>query len=650
MLNLKQSKSIVRLGIAAAALCLLAAAAPARGDQAEEEELVQPSELKRMSIEELMEIDVTSVSRRRERVSRAAAAVAVITGEEIRRSGANSLPEALRLVNALHVARFDSRTWAISARGFNIGTANKLLVLIDGRTVYTSVFSGVFWDVQDLLLDDVDRIEVIRGPGAALWGANAVNGVINVISKSARETQGGLVRLVAGTEDRAFATLRHGGRLGEKAWYRGYGKYRSIDALALARGGSAEDPLRTAQGGFRVGGDRSERDSFTFHGDVYRGVIGELTRADTDVSGGNLVGQWTRRLGPDSGLELQAYWDRSRREVPGQFVENHSDTWDVDLQHRLPASGRHDVVWGLGYRVNSDDLESTPLVAWVPERRRQELFSAFIQDEISLVRDRLRLTVGSKLEVHESTGLEVQPSIRAAWTPNDHRTLWAAVSRAVREPTRIDEDTRFLFNGIVIVRGSREFESEELLAYELGYRLQPRAGVSVDLATFYNVYDQLRSQEPPAGGAPFPITLANKLNADTYGAELQVNVQPAPRWRLYGGYAWFRKDLRFDPDSRDRSGGLQEGNDPEHRFAIRSYLDLPGGIELDAWLRYVDRLPFPAIPAYTELDLRLGWRPAEALELALVGQNLLHDQHAEFPTSIPKEVQRGVYGKVTWRL
>ena len=647
-MNLLPSRNVSAVRRWAATGVLLLAAMPGLAMVPQEAPQVEPSELKKLSIEELMQIDVTSVSRRSEPASRAAAAVTVITGEDIRRSGVTSLPEALRLANALHVARFDSRTWAISARGFNIGTANKMLVLIDGRTVYTSLFSGVFWDVQDVLLDDIDRIEVIRGPGAALWGANAVNGVINIITKSARETQGGLVNLGAGNEERGFGALRHGGKLGERAWYRAYAKYRSVDALALAAGGSAKDPLRMAQGGFRVDGDRSDRDSYTVQGDVYRGVIGDLTFSDTDVHGGNLLGRWSRRFSAASGLDLQVYWDRTHRIVPSQFEERYRDTWDLDFQHRLPLGRRHDLVWGLGYRVNSDQVEDTPLVHWVPTHRTQNLFSAFGQDEITLA-DHVRLTIGSRFEVQESTGIEIQPNVRMAWTPDDRQTVWGSVSRAVRAPTRLDEDARFLIGPVVIIQGSRDFESEELIAYELGYRLQPHGGTSLELATFYNVYDNLRSQEPPANGRPFPITLANHLNADTYGAELRFNVQAAPWWRLYTSYTYFEKDLSLDPGSRDPTGGVAEGNDPAERFAIRSYIDLPGRVELDASLRHVGRLPSPVIPAYTELDLHLGWRPTDRLELAVVGQNLLHDQHAEFSTARPKEVQRSVYGKATWR-
>jgi iron complex outermembrane recepter protein len=632
-------------------LTALTTVVPAIASVPQEADTVEPTELKSLSIEELMEIDVTSVSRRSEQVSQAAAAVTVITSEDIRRSGVTSLPEALRLANALHVARVDSRTWAISARGFNISTANKLLVLIDGRSVYTPLFSGVFWDVQDVLLEDVDRIEVIRGPGATLWGANAVNGVINIITKSARQTQGGLVNAGAGNEERGFGALQHGGTLGERTWYRAYGKHRSIDALALASGGSAEDPLRMTQGGFRVDGERSDRDSFTLQGDLYQGESGELVRADTDVDGGNLLGRWTRRFSETSSLDLQIYWDRTHRRVPTQF-EEHRDTWDMELQHRLPfGGGRHDLVWGLGYRVSADDVESTPVLAWVPGERSLDLFTVFAQDEISLVPDRLRLTLGARLESHEIAGTEVQPTVRVAWTPNgsERQILWGAVSRAVRAPTRIDEDIRFLSGPVVVLQGSSDFDFEKVVAYELGYRIQPRASTSVDFVSFYNVYDDLRSQERPTSGAPIPVTLGNNLNAETWGGELRINFQAAPWWRLYSSYNYFQKDLSLDPGSTDPTGGLSEGNDPDSRFALRSYMDLPGRLELDAWLRYVDQLPQPRIPAYTELDLRLGWRATDRLELSLVGQNLLHDQHAEFWTVVPKEVERSFYGKATWR-
>ena len=628
--------------------CLLAGPAAARQDAGET--AAAAADLKRLSIEELMEIEVTSVSRRAERLNQAAAAVIVITQDDIRRSGVNSLPEALRLVNSLHVARLSQRSWAINARGSNTTTSNKLLVLIDGRSVYTPLFSGVFWEVQDTLLDDVERIEVIRGPGATLWGANAVNGIINVITKRAADTQGGLLTAGAGDEERGFGGVRYGGTLGERGHYRAYGKYFDRDSLVLVDGSDARDPMRMGQGGFRADWQTSGRDAFTFQGDAYAGRIGEPTRDDTDVDGGNLLGRWSRTLGEGSDLELQAYWDRTHRRIPGLFEED-LDTLDLDFQHRFPLAGRHDVVWGFGYRRHHDRVGNSPALAFLPARRDFDLFSLFAQDEVSLLDERLTLTAGSKLEHNESTGFEVQPSVRAAWKASERRTLWAAASRAVRTPTRIDED--FVVsapNGQPLLRGSRDFESEELIAWELGYRIQPHPEVLLDVAAFYDVYDDLRSQEPPASG-PGPTVLANKLEMDAWGIELRSNLQPVSGWRLQVAWSWLDKELRLDPDSRDPTRGAAEGNDPEHRVSLRSSVDLPAGLELDGWLRYVSELPSPAVDAYTELDLRLGWRASDALELALVGQNLLHGSHAEFGPATPlrEEVERGFYGKVTWR-
>lgn len=642
-----------RIGILMAGLLAALAALPdARAQKTETrtETVPSPSELKKLSIEELMDLDVTSVSRRSEKLSRAAAAITVITQEDLRRSGVTSLPEALRLAVSLHVARFDGRTWAISARGFNLTTANKMLVLIDGRSVYTPLFSGVFWDVQDTVLEDVDRIEVIRGPGATLWGANAVNGVINVITRNAAETQGGLAAAGAGNEEHGFATARYGGALGETGHYRVYARYYDRDGLARQNGDDAGDGARMGQSGFRADWTGAATDSFTVQGDVYDGRLGHIVQDDTRVDGGNLLGRWSRRFSATSSADLQVYWDRTHRDIPAQF-EEHLDTWDLDFQHRLQPAPGHDLTWGLGYRYSRDRVDNSPLVAFLPEHRGLDLASGFIQDEIAFAADRLHLTVGTKLEHNESTGFEVQPSARFFWTPKEDRTLWAALSRAVRTPTRIDEDVRFFApNGLVTVQGSRDFESEELLAWELGYRVLPWQDLSLDVAAFYNVYDHLRTVEPQPGGG-FPWVIDNRMDAETWGVEVRAAWQVSERWRLYGGYAFLDEDFQLDPDSHDVNRGQGEGNDPWHRFSLRSLLDLPGGVELDAWLRRTSELPAPTVPDYTELDLRLGWHATEALELSLVGQNLLHDQHLEFrsASSIPEEVERSVYGKVTWR-
>ncbi len=627
-------------------LLLLGLAAPL---SSQEEPPVEPAELKQLSIEQLMEIDVTSVSRRSERLSKAAAAITVITGEDLRRSGVTNLPDALRLSVSMHVAQSDGHTWAISARGFNssFATADKLLVLIDGRSVYTPLFSGVFWDVQDVPLEDVDRIEVIRGPGATLWGANAVNGVINIITRSAKATQGGLVTAGAGNET-DLGSVRWGGKLGAGTYYRAYGKYYSRSALDLEQGGSAHDPLHRTQGGFRVDRDDAGAGAFTLQGDLYNGGYSEVSRPqDTDLDGANLLGRWKRTLAAGSSMDLQVYFDRSHRRTPGYF-EEHRDTLDADFQHRFPVGQRQDVVWGLGSRVTRDEVTNSQVVEFIPDHRTLNLFSSFVQDEIALVKDRLRLTLGSKFEYNDYSGLEVQPSLRAAWTPNDRHTLWGAVSRAVRTPTRLDEDVAFLAaNGTPFLSGNRDFRSEELLAWELGYRIQPTPDLLVDAALFYDVYDHLRTFEPVGSTGQF--VFGNELDADAWGLELRSSWQPAPWWRLHAGYVWFGKHLRLAPDSGDPTGGKLSGDDPRSRWSLRSVMDLPGGFELDGWLRYVGELPSPLVPAYTELDVHLGWRWSERLELALVGQNLLHAHQVEFaPNPFVEAVQRSFYGKVTW--
>ncbi len=629
---------------AAAAVLALSCAVPVR---AQETFLAQ--DLKGLSIEELMEIDVTSVSRRREPFFEAASAVAVVTAEEIRRSGVTSLPQALRLVNSLHVARQSQGTWAISARGFNATTADKMLVLIDGRSVYTPLFSGVFWDVQDVLLEDVERIEVIRGPGATVWGANAVNGVINVITKPAADTQGGLAVAGAGNEERGLGAARWGGALGERGHYRVYGKYASRDALQLRDGGDAGDDMWLGQGGFRSDWRTADGDAVTVQGDAYTGRLSEPLAGDSNRDGGNLLGRWSRRWAERSGVELQVYYDRTHRAIPAVF-EEHRDTWDVDFQHDFELGKRQSLIWGLGFRHSRDRVRNSSQVEFVPDRLAQDLFSAFVQDEISLRDDRLRLTLGTKLEHNEWTGLEVLPNARFSLALGERRILWGAVSRAVRTPSRLDEDVVLRprqLPGFVALVGNPEFEPETLIAYELGHRTQVGPDVIVDNAVFYNVYDDLRSVEPaPDGG--FPFTLGNLANAETWGLETRINWQPVEWWRWRFGYAWL--DGRYSVDPGSRAAVQPQGNDPEHRFLVRSFVDLPGGVELDAWLRWVDRLPAPEVPSYFELDFHLGWRPREALELALIGRNLLHESHEEFgPASPDRElVERSLLGRATW--
>ncbi len=606
--------------------------------------------LKQLSLEELMDIEVTSVSKRPEKLSETASAIQVITGDDIRRSGVTRLPEALRLATNLEVAQVDARQWAVSARGFNGTSANKLLVLIDGRTIYTPVNSGVFWDAQDVLLDDIDRIEVISGPGATLWGANAVNGVINITSKSAKDTQGGLVTAAAGDELTDFGAVRHGGTLAPNVYYRVYAKHTERDATRLANGNDASNDQEATQGGFRVDWEASDR-QLTLQGDLYRARIDQLNQAAISLSGGNVLGRWSRTLAKDSDIKLQVYFDRTNRRQPVSFVES-VNTYDVDFQHRLPLGERHGVVWGLGYRLIEDHIGNDyPALAFYPAQVTRQTFSAFAQDEIALVKDKLSLTLGTKIEHNARTGFEYQPSGRLAWRLSKEQTIWAAVSRAVHTPSRVDgelyapRDPPFFQ-----LVGNDQFESEVLLAYELGYRVQPRPWLFLSLATYYHDYDKLRNSERLNPPALLPFILRNSQEGSVVGAEFTADARVTDRWRLQAGYTQLHLELRNKPSSA--SFGPPTNADSNHQFSLRSSLDLPGHLEFDATYRFVARIKSQRTPAYDELDLRLGWRPTTQLELSVAGQNLLRDRHTEFQgssTSPRQYIERSVYGKVTWR-
>lgn len=631
-------------------LCLLlVASVPAAAvAQVDNDRIAQ--DLKRLTLEQLAEVDVTTVSRRSERLSDVTAAVSVVTGEDVRRSGATTLAEAMRLADALDVARVHGNSWAVSARGFTITTANKLLVMIDGRTIYSPLFSGTFWDAQDMLLADIDRIEVVRGPGGATWGANAVNGVINVISKPAAATRGTFAMVTAGTLEHFISSVRHGGRFGQGGSYRVYGKVRDRGAQLLASGGSAEDTFRAGQGGFRLESAASGARTWFVQGDVYRGRNGLLQREDADIAGGNILGQWTRRFSGSSEVQLQAFYDRTFRHVPGQFKETR-DTADAELLHRRVA-GRHHFVAGGNVRVTGGRDIGTSGFRFEPERRSNTLIGLFAQDEITLRPQRVFLTLGSKFERNDFTGFEVQPTARVRVIVSGLQTAWAAVSRAVRLPTRFDTDLRLVnpVTDAVTLTGSESFDAENVIAYEGGYRFRPHPRISLDAAAFVNRYGDLRSQELPAIAGQ-PIVLANMLNASTTGVELAARVHPMDGWRIHTSYAYLHRDFSVDPGSRDPFDGVFEANDPAHLFSARSLLDLPYGLELDVMARAVGRRPAPVVKGYGELDLRLGWTIKPGWDLSLVGQNLLHAQHSElFSASSPRyAMRRGAYVRSTWR-
>ncbi len=656
--------------IAGSLLVLAGAGAPALGAAAE---TAPPPAYLDLTLEELMNIEVTSVSKKEEKLANASAAIYVITQDDIRRSGHQRIPELLRMVPGVQVARIDANKWAISIRGFNGNFANKLLVLIDGRSVYTPVFSGVYWDIQDTLIEDIDRIEVVRGPGASLWGANAVNGVINIITKSAKETQGGLVTAGGGSVELAFGGLRYGGRLRDDMHYRVYGKYYGHDDFVDAGGIHAADEWRMGQGGMRFDWDISPEDLFTGQGDLYVGESGATIPFTQTVSppfvelvddmehafGGNLLTRWTHRFSETSESALQAYYSYDDRKI--KVVDQKIHTLDLDFQHYFHLAERHEITWGLGYRLILDDFDNGRDVVFDPEKRDVHLFSSFIQYEMAIIPERLRFTLGTKLEHNQFTGIEVQPNTRLQWTPHPRHALWGAIARAVRSPSRADEDAQLNLQAsagtIGRVYGNGHFRSEELWAFEGGYRLRPVDRLTLDAATFYNIYDSLSTFE--FSGAPFlegatvvvPLRVDNELFGETYGVEVAGNLQVTEWWRLSAAYTFLQMQLHRTKSSTSTQEDA-EGQSPQNQVNVRSGLNLPWNLELDLALNFVDRLPAYDVHSYFRLDARLGWRPSKNLELSVGAQNLLDNQHPEFGSEVfthPTEVERAFYGKLVWR-
>ena len=606
----------------------------------------QPKNLALLSLEELMDVEVTSVSKKPEKFSKSAAAIEVVTGENIRRSGAVSIPQALRNVPGLQVAQVDSRQWAISARGFNTTSANKLLVLMDGRSIYTPLFSGVFWDAQDTMMEDLEQIEVIRGPGAALWGANAVNGVINITTKNAKDTQGWLASGGLGTEERGFGGLRYGGKVDDATHYRAYGKYFNRDDSVLMNGNGGSDGWDMGQGGFRIDRDDSGENRGTLQGDFYGSEIDQPGRKFIFTSGQNLIGRWTHDLSADSEVTAQFYYDRTYRKIPGTFVET-LDTYDADVQHRFPLNEQQEIVWGFGYRYMVDRVKNSTLLAFLPAHLDSDVANVFIQDGIELIPERLHLGLGSRFEYNDFSGFEVQPTGRLTWTPDEKQTVWTAISRAVRTPSRIDRDFFSPAQPPFLLAGGPDFISEELIAYEAGYRVQPMDPLFLTATAFFNDYDHLRSIEP--SGTAF--VLGNTFQGETYGTELSANYQMAPGWSWRAGYTFLQMELHQRTGSADLTSQSQEGDSPNNQFFLGTSIDLPAHWEFDMTARYTDNLPNQHVSNYISMDLRLGWRPTENWEFSIVAQNLLDTQHPEFGTvpATRKEIEQSIYGKVTCR-
>jgi iron complex outermembrane receptor protein len=627
-----RSKCRKRCGGAAATVALLGTAVAATGPAGDR--------LTDLSLEELSNIEIISGSKRAERLSDTPTSVFVITGEDIRRSGATSLPEALRLAPNLQVARVSANEWAISARGFNGSAADKLLVLIDGRSVYSPLFSGVFWDVQDVMLQDVERIEVVSGPGGTLWGVNAVNGVVNVITRPADQTQGGLLSAGAGNREAQLA-LRHGGALGADGRFRVYAKQGYRSHTETENGSSVDDASRTTQLGFRADwGKATDADKVSVQGDVYDGrrhqpLPGTIALTGVDiplgtisVSGANLMGRWERRLGGDASLTGQITYDHVERTIPPTLADR-VDIVDLQLQHAWRPSRTHALVLGGQYRRAMDRVTNSDYVALLPERLNQTWISLFAQDEITLG-PALRATLGLRVERNDYTGAEVLPNLRLAWKPAANHLLWGAASRTVRAPSRLDRDTFAPGRPPYILTGGPDFRSEIATVYELGYRGQPTPRASYSVTAFHADYDRLHTQNL----APSRTTVyyANDMHGTVRGIEMWGSYQALTAWRLRAGFTRLWQDLRLTPGVVDTADSVAaaEGSNPSRQWMLRSSLDLPRQTELEITARHVSALAFPTVPAYTALDMRWAWRPRAGVELSIAGQNLLGPAHGEF--------------------
>ena len=575
----------------------------------------------------------------------AAAAIFVISREDIERSGATSIPDALRLAPGVHVARLDANKWAISARGFSDRYANKLLVLQDGRTLYSPTFSGVYWNIQDIMLEDIDRIEVIRGPGSALWGANAMNGVINIVTRSAKDTTGGIVSAGGGSFEKAFGALRYGIKVSDDLYVRAYGKYFSRDKQASPSEVYQEGYWDNRSGGFRADWAPSQKDSLTVQGDLYDSRPGT-----GDYDGGNLLGRWTRQISDSSSAMMQLYYNYSEQQAvdsPETKYREKRDTVSLELQHNFQPTPSHNIVWGGGYRFTRDETGwSYPFVYINHEDASEDLINVFMQDDITLLPKELNLILGLRAEHNDYTGIEFQPTARFNWAPDNRNDLWAAVTRAVRTPSRVQD-------GIVAqpfgLSGSTLLKSESLMAYEIGYRHQSSKRFCLDLALFYNDYDNLIGVTfiPPGS-----IKAANNVQGESWGAELSTSWQPTDFLDLKLTYSWLEMQMHSDGPQPINDQLAQIGTYPEQQFSLRSGFALPRNIRLDLWLRYVDSLERDHVDDYAELDARFAWTPLKSLELSLVGQNLLNSRHDEFSNDFfgtpATRTDRSMYGKMTW--
>jgi len=665
----------------------LAAPALAAGTTSTETE-----ELIGLSLEELLEMQVTSLSRKPQTLSSSPAAIFVVSQADIQKSGARTLPDILRMVPGVQVAQVDASTWAVTARGSNGVFANKLLVLQDGRSLYGPMYSGVRWDSQDTDLASIERIEVIRGPGAVMWGSNAVNGVINIITKEAADTQGLKADVAVGNYTNVETTVRWGGTAGESVNYRVYGKYFDRDGFAA----TGYDDWDFGRLGGRLDWRASDADTLRMIAEVYDGTVGEnFTLSSvappysqnedvtTEPSGGFLTMSWNRILSDTSDLSVQIYYDKSDRMAVAP--EEERDTSSFDFQHHFEAGPRNDIVWGFEVRHSEDDTTGSETISLDPPSRTQRLYSGFIQDEIRLYGDAVFLTLGTKVEKNNfsQSDYEWSPNARLSWLLTDTSTVWGSVAKAVRTPNRIEQDVRIL-GGVVPplvppnadpvpfairIYGNPDFDSEEVMAYELGFRAQPMEDLTVDVALFYNDYKELRwgqdlgvscqpaglpISDPACFFGPFDfaelgVTFVNQGRQDSKGFELAMSWVPTEWWRLYGAYTY----LKIDGDDFSNLP-MSFGEDaPEHQLSLRSNMSVTSAGNLDLWLRYVDALEIQQVPSYVTLDARLAWQVTNGFQVALIGRNLLESSHLEFReefgSNASVEVQREALAELVWQ-
>ncbi|MGH9547404.1 MAG: TonB-dependent receptor plug domain-containing protein [Terriglobales bacterium] len=642
-----------------------------------------PADLTGLSLEDLMDTKVTSVSKTEQKISRTASAIFVITAADIGRSGMTNIPDLLRLVPGVDVAQITANTWAISVRGLNGRFSNEVVVLVDGRTVYTPTFGGVFWDVLDLPLEDIERIEVIRGPGGTVWGANAVNGVVNIITKKAAKTKGGMVVAGGGNLEQGFGTAQYGGGLGKRTDYRIFTKYFNQDHLPASGGAAGADGWHALRGGFRTDSRLSAKDSLMVQGDLYTGEEANSVQflpsvtspgpqnidAAFFLSGGFLHSAWNHVYSARSDTTLQISFDRYERD---DGLREDRKTFDIDFQHHFAWGARQDIVWGVNYRNTNSETHGNLSFSLNPADVTMQIFSLFIQDEVALVPDKLYLTIGTKLDHNYYTGLNLLPSARVAWAASTRHMFWAAVSQAERTPAETDTGGRINIGGfpgpggtptLLAVVGNPHYDDESLTVYEAGYRSTPVRNLSIDLAAYYGNYGHQQTTEPAtpifeSSPSPphlvVPVTYQNLMHGEAHGFEIAADWKVAERWMLSPGYAFEQIHMHLEPTSQDSGAVLDaEGSSPVHSAQLRSHFDLSHGISWDASSYFVGRLKSSNVPSYTRLDSGLTWRWTEGFSMSVVGQNLVKDRHLEFVDGTGSVratlVKRSVYGKFTWQ-